>query len=164
MQTFYTPADIKTLRELCGLTRLDLARVAKVQEHSIKDWERPKAFVPPYLGDLLHKKLAEISELTSRLMALDAKVIALPRDSDMPNEFDEGFDNATWTQAVGRCVLIKLSTQVTWLLPEKYEAFLKSQNKSHCLAEMAHWAKNQVQELSAKFHANDQLIDSDCEP
>ena len=162
MQTFYTPAELKILREQCGITRDELAAKIEVQVRTIKHWERPKGRVPSEVGDMLHGLLVKISDLTKKLAALNSKVIPLVREIDQGHKFHDGYDFATWSNAVGRLFTMHPETRIVWVGMKDYEAHLNASGKSHSLAEMASFAEHQV-ELQALPHSSDQPpIELDC--
>lgn len=50
-----TPAELKTIREACGLTLPDLAAMAGVQERTARYWESGKSAVPADVEELINR-------------------------------------------------------------------------------------------------------------
>lgn len=69
-----TGAELKTLREACGLTREDFGDMAGVQARSVKHWENGRAGVPGDVASLAQGLDSTVSRAAGELLqhAIDA--------------------------------------------------------------------------------------------
>lgn len=103
-------AKLKISRELCGLTREDLAAVAGVETRTIKYWERTDGRVPDDVLAYLDGTLKSIQALTKALMATNPSTLPLAR----PGATIRGVPAVVWNGAVRQCWCARPEIDVVW--------------------------------------------------
>lgn len=109
-----TPAKLKIYRELCGLTREELAEVAGVEVRTIRYWERPTGRVPDDVMAYLTTSVKTLHTLVAELLATDPSTLALERGGGTVR----GVPASLWNSAVRQCWFQRPDIALVWALDD----------------------------------------------
>lgn len=125
-----TGAELQSLREICGLTRDELAHMAGVEPRTIKFWEAAKNGVPADVTDMV----ATNASLTRHIMreVLDREATILIRfksqaDFNRANP-DVRIPYQCWNSAMTLVLAVLEDPRIVWFDLDSYTAWLAEQD------------------------------------
>lgn len=148
--TFYTPAEFRSLREIVGMTRNELAERMGVEEKHIRHWEKPKSRVPREAPDTLVGILTEAKALAATFGPLPVLIRFRPTDNYCPVK-----DVWVWSCAINMAVVADPTKRVVWFLEVGYEAFLAESALPSTFGNLMAWAAAELPRQAIP-HSSDQ--------
>lgn len=139
---YTTSAELRTLREMCNMSREELAELVQVEPRTIRYWEKPGGRVPSDVSEALRALATKINALAETLRLLAPAALPRFRAEDDLEPWVPGCTPSVWGAAVVRCLMADPTMRVVWFNAADYSDFLTRKGVDHTLSNLSAWARD----------------------
>lgn len=125
-----TGAELQSLREMCGMSREDLAELAGVESRTIKFWETGKNGVPADVTDLALILAGKTRHILHEVLDREAPLLVRFKTQADFNRANPDIDMAyqCWNAAMTAAMAVLEDPRIVWFDLDSYSAWLAEQD------------------------------------